>query len=371
LTPDVHWAYIPRLLDLPHHPDGRRGKRTAQGGLLVMAKDIKETLTSSVAWTPKFTLDLQAASAKAFANVLEDFETWRQTEPQRELDLSNGWKIITQQTAEGMLLRNPVGSNRKPTLPTVTFYARQMETNEWKKTGQPILFDTEGKLLDAGHRLWAAYLSGASFPSYVIGDVPADESLFAYIDNCKARTAADALATAGLNGLSKQLGSVISIAMQFEHNCFTASTKKPLGKVAPIEVVHYAKENESLRQAVRLMAGEHKAAAKTLLYKDVAGFLAFQILELHGEEVLDDFMAAIGRVGENEHDEGSPIAAIQKVMEEDQHSNEPMQKHQILGHAIKAFNAYVLGEKVKKITLKVNETYPRFVRPQSEQQAAE
>ena len=65
--------------------------------------------------------------------------------------------------------------------------------------------------------------------------------------------------------------------MQFEHNCFTASSKKPLPRVAPIEVVHYAQENENLRLAVRLMAGEHKAAAKTLVYRDVAGFLAYQI----------------------------------------------------------------------------------------------
>ena len=82
-------------------------------------------------------------------------------------------------------------------------------------------------------------------------------------------------------------------------------------------------------------------------------------------------MAAVGRVGDDEHEEGSPIAAIHKVVEEDEHSHEPMQKHQILGHAIKAFNAYVLGERVKKITLKVNETYPRFVHPQPAMQAAE
>jgi hypothetical protein len=323
-----------------------------------------------MSWTPKFTLDLQAASKNAFDKVLEDFETWRATQKPRKLDLTNGWKTITPEIAEGMLLRNPIGANRKPTLPTVKFYAQQMLTNAWKKTGQPILFDDQGALKDAGHRLWACYLSGATFETYLVGDVPADESLFAYIDNCKARTAADALATAGLNGLSKLLGSVISIAMQFEHNCFTASSKKPLPRVAPIEVVHYAQENENLRLAVRLMAGEHKAAAKTLVYRDVAGFLAYQIIELHGEEVLDEFMAALGQVGDDEHEEGSPIAAMQKVMDDDQHSGEPMKKHQVLGHAIKAFNAFVLQEKVKKITLKVNETFPRFVKPQPAQQAA-
>jgi hypothetical protein len=320
-------------------------------------------------WTPKFTLDLQSASSKAFDKVLEDFDAWRQTQKPRDLDLTSGWQTVTQETAEAMLLRNPVGANRKPTLPTVKYYARQMLGGGWMKTGQAILFDTNGQLLDAGHRLWASYLSGASFPTYVIGDVPADPTVFAYIDNCKARSAADALATAGLNGLSKQIGSVVSIAMHFEQGCYTASAKKPLERVSPIEVVRYAQENENLRLGVRLMAGEHKAAAKTLVYKDVASFLAYQIIELHGEETLDDFMSALGHVSD-EAEEGSPIAALQRVMEEDQHSGEPMKKHQVLGHAIKAFNAFVASEHVKKLTLRVNETFPRFVKPQPSQQAA-
>jgi hypothetical protein len=322
-----------------------------------------------MSWIPKFTLDLQSASKNAFDKVLEDFESWRASQKPRKLDLANGWKTVDPETAEGMLLRN-IG-NRKPTLPTIKFYARQMLDGVWKRTGQPILFDTSGKLLDAGHRLWSAYLSGASFDTYVIGDVPPDDNLFAYIDSGKARTAADALATAGLNGLAKTLGSVISLAMQFEHGCFTASTKKPMPRIAPIEILEYARENENLRLAVRFMAGEHKSAAKILNHKDVAGFLAYQIIELHGEEVLDEFMAELGRVGDEEHEDGSPIAALHAVMEANAHSAEPMKKHQILGYAIKAFNAYVLREPVKKLTLKVNETFPRFVKPQPTQQAAE
>ena len=320
-------------------------------------------------FTPKFTLDLQATSTNAFLKTLEDFEEWRKTQEQRNLDIRNGWKIITPEIAESMLLRNPVGANRRPALPTVKYYARQMLVDGWKKTGQPILFDTNGQLLDAGHRLWASYLSGASFPSYVIGDVPPDPTLFAYIDNCKPRSSADALSTAGLNGLSKLINSVVSMAMHYEHGCYTVSTKRPLDRVSPIEVVHYAQENENLRLAVRLMAGEHQAATKILAFKDVAAFVAFQIIERHGEDTLDGFMGELGRVIE-EPEEGSPIAALQKVMADDARSHEPMKKHQILGYVIKAFNAWIMQEHVKKLQLKVNETFPRFVNPQPTQQAA-
>jgi hypothetical protein len=324
-----------------------------------------------MSWNPQFSLDLNATSIGAFAKVLEDFEAWRATQEPRKLDLANGWKTITPEIAEGMLLRNPLGANRRPTLPTVKYYARQMLGGAWKKTGQPIIFDSEGHLLDAGHRLWAAYFSGASFPTYLVGDVPSDPTVFAYIDNGKSRTTADALATAGLNGLSKLLASVVSVATHFEHGCYTASTnKKPTDRITPIEVVHYVKEHDNLRLGVRLMAGEYKSATKILAYKDMASFMAYQILEIHGEQVLEDFMNELGQV-RDEPEEGSPIAALQKVMADDERSLEPMKKHQVLGHAIKALNAFVLNEPVKKITLRVNEAFPRFVRPQPSQQAAE
>jgi len=318
----------------------------------------------------RFSLDLSTASTTAFAKVLEDFEAWRATQPQSEIDLTNGWKVVTPEIAEAMLLRNPVGANRRPTLQTVKYYARQMLSGEWKKTGQPIIFDSNGKLLDAGHRLWASYFSGASFPSYLIGDVPADESIFAYIDNGKSRNAADALATAGLNGLAKLVASVVNVALHFEHGAYTPSTKRPIDRVTPIEIVHYVQEHENLRLAVRLMSGEYKSATAVLAYKDVAAFLAYQIIEIHGESVLEDFMSELGRV-QDETEEGSPIAALQKVMSDDEVSRDPMKKHQVLGHAIKAFNAFVLNEQVKKLTLRVNEAFPKFVTPQPTQQAAE
>jgi hypothetical protein len=323
-----------------------------------------------MAFTAKFNLDLNTASAGSFSTLLDDFEVWRATQQPRELDLTNGWKNITQEIAEAMLLRNPIGANRRPTLQTIKYYARQMVNNEWKKTGQPILFTADGVLLDAGHRLWASYLSGASFPTYLIGDVPPDTNLFAYIDNSKARSASDALATAGLNGLAKRISAIASIAMHFEHHCYQASTKKTLPKVTPIEVIRYVTGHENLRLGARLMAGEYKSAASVIAYQDVAAFVAFQILELYGEEELEAFMAELGDIGAESQD-GSPIAALQKVMADDENSKEPMKKHQVLGHVIKAFNAWYQEEPVKKISLKVNETFPHFVVPRPMQQAAE
>jgi hypothetical protein len=67
----------------------------------------------------------------------------------------------------------------------------------------------------------------------------------------------------------------------------------------------------------------------------------------------------------DDHTDGSPVAALQKVLEADKTAKEPMNKHQVLGHVIKAFNAWVQREQVKKIQLRVNEEFPRFIGPQS------
>lgn len=321
-------------------------------------------------FAPQFKLDLETASTQAFNKLLEDFEAFRASAPQRPLPFQNGWVTVDQEAAEGLLMRNPLGGNRKPALPTIKYYARQMLAGTWVPTGQPILVNKEGKVEDASHRLWAAYLSGASFPTYIITDVPVHPTLFAYIDAGKGRSAADALATAGLNGVARQMAAVVSMALAYEHGCFTATTKKPMDKVSPMEFVTYVQQHTNLKLGTRLMNGEYLAASNVIGHKDVAGFTAFQILELHGEDVLDSFANEVGTIPE-EPEEGDPIEALRKVLADDERTLTPMKKHQVLGHVIKAFNAWLREEKVKRIQLRVNEAFPRFATAVPQRLAAE
>ena len=122
---------------------------------------------------PKFTLDLSSASTRAFNQLLDDFEVWRAAEAQRDLDLTNGWKTITPEIAESMLLRNPIGANRRPTLQTVKYYARQMLGNAWKKTGQAVIFDANGDLLDFESPALGVLLVGRLVPNLLGWRCPA------------------------------------------------------------------------------------------------------------------------------------------------------------------------------------------------------
>jgi len=323
-------------------------------------------MTTTSQWTPYIKLDLSTASSRAFNDTLEDFEAWRAAQEPRDLDLTNGWKTITPEIAEAMLMRNPLTANRRPTLSTIQYYARQMLKGDWKKTGQPVIFSRKGTLKDAGHRLWASYLSGASFETYLVGDVEDETNLFAYIDNGKIRSAGDALATAGLNGQSKLLAQVVNISAHYEAGCYKSSSKKHLDRLSPVEVIDYVTERPKMRTAARLMSGEHKSATAIIGHSDVATFVGYKILDLHDEPTLDEFMTELDSVDEDDHAEGSPVAALQKVLDADKTAKDSMPKYQILGHVIKAFNSWLKRESVKKITLRVNEDYPHFLGPQSE-----
>lgn len=327
--------------------------------------------------SPIVTLDLSKTSAAAWTGALEKFEEHGKAARDKlpPLNIANGWHTITPEMAEEMLLRNPVGANRKPSLATVSYYARQMANGDWKKTGQPVIFTKDGKLLDAGHRLWACYFAGVPFETYVITDVEdKDGILFAYIDNSKPRNAGDALVTAGLNGLSRVLAQVVKISAYYDNGCYSATKVKQLDRMSPVEIVDYVKARPNIQKGARYMAGEHKSAANVIGSTDVASFAAYKILDLHGEQVLDDFMTDLDIDG---HEEGTAIWALQKVLDANtalaNAGKESMTKHQVLACVIKGFNFWIKQEptKANKIPLRTNEEFPEFLAPQQQQLAAE
>src|SRR5262245_9620680 len=178
---------------------------------------------ANAGWQPRFVLDLATARGKAFEEITSNMEKWRQEAPLPALSLTDGWHTITPQIAEELLKRNPVGANRKAVLSTVVYYAAQMRRGDWPKTGQPLIFNSKADLADGQHRLWASYLSGTAFDTYVVTNVPDHERLFAYIDNGKVRSPANALQTAGMNGVSPLIVKVLDYAYAYEKGLFTVN----------------------------------------------------------------------------------------------------------------------------------------------------
>lgn len=77
----------------------------------------------------------------------------------------------------------------------VNTYAASMENGDWQFTGEPLIFDTNGDLINGQHRLMAVIRSGCTIPFMVISGV--DEKSYNYIDIGKKRSAADVLYSNG------------------------------------------------------------------------------------------------------------------------------------------------------------------------------
>ncbi len=96
---------------------------------------------------------------------------------------------ITPEIAEKYIDSNYEG-NRRLNQAWVNQLANDMKSGKFRlNPSAPIIFTTEGKLIDGQHRLWACIQSETPFEAYVFRNC--DEELYKVIDIGKTRTTAD------------------------------------------------------------------------------------------------------------------------------------------------------------------------------------
>jgi hypothetical protein len=317
-------------------------------------------------WTPAVRLDLDTASPQSLEETLTAFADWSKATPIPPLAMQSGWHTITPEISQDLLRRYRV--NRKPSLKYITKYAAAMLAEDWKRTGQAILINQESEVEDGYHRLLASYFSGASFPSYVVSDVPVDKKLFVYIDDNRARNAADAIYTAGNNGLSAVIAAAVKIAWRYDNKAFALSRQPRLRDITNPEVLDYVQSHPGLGEAAHILMGTYSKAVKVLSNKAVAVFFAWKASEQHGFSALNDFLTSVAS-GAN-LDETNPILALRDRFFGIDESDEALKVPHRLALLIKTFNMHVVGKKLGKtgLVLADNEKFPRFedVKPMAE-----
>jgi hypothetical protein len=316
----------------------------------------------AASWQPKFPADIDTMKAKLFEDIKEKFEAWLKSEPLTEpLTLVTGWHTITPQAAENLLRRNRPGANRKVGFSVVQYYARQMRNGDWKETGQGLIFDEHGVLMDGQHRLWACLYSGVPFTTFVLTGVKAIPRLFAYLDNSKPRNPATALQTAGFNGVSPTIAAILKIAADVEDDAYSASTAHRRPRMTPIEYLQLMDKYPNAKMAARLASADYDDAVAVVAgYKDVVGYTAMAIIDRFGQEEADNFFGELADE-HNEYAPDSPITAMRKVMIADQKAKDPMKRHQVLGNLIKVFNAWHAGAAIppkSRWVMLTNEVFP-------------
>lgn len=318
-------------------------------------------------------LDLEHPSPKDLRTVHQVFERAMETVPHNgKVPLKTGWHTLNPGQIIDLLLRNRPGANRHLDPATVFYYAEQMARHDWKATGQPIIFDKAGILEDGQHRLYAALIAGVSFYTFVVTDIEPVENLFAYIDNGRARSAAAALQTAGLNGVSPIVAKVIKFAEEVKHGIYNKSGATRLARISPAQILNLAKQYPNVHAACRAAASDWATAVELAGRKDILAYVGMRICDLYSEETADEFFADLtDRSLVLEQDD--PALALRTVLEKDRKSEKPMKRQYVAAVFILAFNAWQQQAKLQKRWVQsVIDDFPAFIEGDDEdQQAAE
>lgn len=315
-------------------------------------------------WTPAVGLDVMAATQQQFEEKAREFyRIMRDVSLPKGL-LTTGWHTVTPEIAEKLLLGK---ANRPLSVKTIAYYARQMKNDDWLATGEPIIISDDDIMRDAYHRCWACYLAEVPFYTFVVTGVPSHEYLFAYIDNGQSRSAADAIATAGLNGLSKRVVATILIAVKYDSGVFNPHSRVRIPKMSPMENVRYIKEHSTLHDAVNEVASEY-GQALTDLYnkkKPVLYFVGWRVGDLYGSEVFEEFMADLA----DHKVTTGPVAILRTKLQADVDCRSTLSTKEVLAFTIKAFNAWRGKQPMRRLILATDEPFPTFDTPPDDEDA--
>lgn len=312
-----------------------------------------------------FKLDLANPKPKELLAIVEFLEAAMQASPiVGTLPVITGWNDITPTIALNCLQRNLPGANRKVDPSTIFYYANQMAAGEWMATGQPALFDSNGRLVDAQHRLYAGLISGVTFKTFVVTEIEPIPGLFAYVDNARPRTAATALQTAGMNGVSPTIVKVIKIAEEVVHGVYnpTGGLSK-LGRMSPAKVLSLSHTYPNAQKAARSAASDWDGVVQYIGgRKAIVAYIGMRIMDLFGEEKADDFFEEVLDTSERGNDD--PIGALRKLVDKDNREEKPMKSQHMLAALIKVFNAWHSGESLgRRWMLQVTEEFPVLAEP--------
>jgi hypothetical protein len=137
--------------------------------------------------------------------------------------------------------RNKVKLDRR----TVTNYARDMQANEWKLNGEPIIFAQNGELLTGRARLAACVQAATPFPTLIIRNI--DAKHFETIDAVRRRTVGDIL-TIRKESDGRALAAALTAVWRYANKDLATGRRR----VSASQLLGILQENPEIRTSLRL-----------------------------------------------------------------------------------------------------------------------
>lgn len=258
-------------------------------------------------------------------------------------------RTITKSIAEEMLKRNP--NNRKINERHVSFLVKQMINGSWQFDGQPIRFDTFGRLLDGQHRLTAIVESNKSFDFLVVSGI--DESAFKVMDTGKNRSAGDSLSAMDVQ-YHTDVAAVAKNIIMFESERFSLRGFR----VTNTEIIKWYEENDNVVDFVKRAHPLYLSYSRVLSRSMIATFLI--ILGKKDPVASELFISKLCTGLDLETT--SPIFLLRKKLIEDRLSKASLPLTDKIALIIKAWNFYRLGREIKLLRWDKNtEDFPTII----------
>lgn len=253
-------------------------------------------------------------------------------------------ETIAPHLAKRMLGHNMV--NRRLDENVVRRYARDMRNGDWVLTGDPIVFDGEGNLIQGQHRLRACVSANTEFSTVVVRGVLGKAQLV--MDSGKKRSFGDQLKLLGEKN-SGELATAINRCWRYD-NCSPQRTDEMPSRT---EAIAWLNENPGIRES--LLLGK-KVENALPVRRTVAASVHYLTARVDQGDA-DEFFARL--ISGAELMEGDPILACRRWF--DRWAGKRDRPSTIIHmHALmKCVNYWRAGESLKFVKVLPGTEFPR------------
>jgi len=235
----------------------------------------------------------------------------------------------------------------------VNKFAREMITGRWRFNGEPIRFNTLGRLIDGQHRLWAIVESEVSLPMSVVRNLQ-DDTIFV-TDIGRGRNLAQFLSL-----MEQKDTGVLAAAVTCHHRWLSTATYNALApNLTPTIqdlLTVYQDHGDVLKASLKAVRA---VRAKRLGSAGLWGSIMVPLNALSEEDAADFFKRYVTLASmEQDH----PVMRLRARLEAARTPRGGMSMFDLAPLIIKAWNHYRKGEKVAQLRYRGGgaqpETYP-------------
>lgn len=244
----------------------------------------------------------------------------------------------TWEMAEEALKKNHTNRELKPV--NIATYARLMDTNLWGFCTEPIVFDTEGYMIDGQNRCHAQVESKTTQTWLVLRGVPAVNQK--HINTGIPRKPADQLHFEGYTN-TQQLASIARWAYLLE----AGKTDSGRFRVASPEILQMVEQHPDIVHSAATAA--YAVRGYLELTKTPLGAAHWWIAQVNGHAEADLFYDRF--VNLNREPDGSAITALVKRMREARRAKMYIEPRVGIAAIVKTWNYDVEGKYISKINL--------------------